>query len=78
MANSASYNKRQVEKNKRAKRKEKLKKKEERKNSPKSTFDDMIAYVDKNGVIMSTPPDDTHPEESGPDESEEKDQLENQ
>jgi hypothetical protein len=68
MANSASYNKRQVEKNKRAKRKEKLKKKEERKNSPKSTFDDMIAYVDENGVIVSTPPENEKAEKSGENE----------
>jgi hypothetical protein len=67
MANSASFNKRQVEKNKRAKRKEKLKKKEERKNTPKNTFDDMIAYVDENGVIVSTPPENETPEEAGKD-----------
>jgi len=65
MANSNSFNKRQVEKNKRAKRKEKLKKKEERKNAPKSTFDDMIAYVDENGVIVSTPPESKTTDEEG-------------
>ncbi|HNZ70347.1 MAG TPA: hypothetical protein PKM93_13500 [Prolixibacteraceae bacterium] len=57
MAKSDSFNKRQIEKNKRAKRKEKQQKKEERKNAPKSSFEDMIAYVDKNGMITSTPPE---------------------
>jgi hypothetical protein len=70
MANSASFNKRQVEKNKRAKRKEKLKKKEERKNAPKSTFEDMIAYVDENGVIVDTPPESETAEDTGKDQSE--------
>lgn len=65
MANSDSFNKRQVEKQKRAKRKEKQKKREERKNNPKSSFDDMIAYVDENGVITCTPPENTKPEGSG-------------
>ncbi len=78
MANSASYNKRQVEKNKRAKRKEKLKKKEERKNSPKSTFADMIAYVDENGVIVDTPPESETTKDAGEDQSGEKPQPENQ
>ncbi|MCB9334523.1 MAG: cold shock domain-containing protein, partial [Flavobacteriales bacterium] len=36
----------------------KLAKKEERKtNSEGSSFEDMIAYVDENGVITDTPPD---------------------
>ena len=36
---------------------EKPKKKEEKKLSGKaSSFEDMIAYVDENGVISSTPP----------------------
>lgn len=57
MAKSNSFNKREIEKNKQQKRKEKQQKREERKNNPTDSFDDMIAYVDENGVITSTPPD---------------------
>jgi len=57
MAKSNSFNKREVEKNKQQKRKEKQQKREERKNNPRDSFDDMIAYVDENGVITDTPPD---------------------
>lgn len=57
MAKSNSFNKREIEKNKQQKRKEKQQRKEDRKNNPTSSFDDMIAYVDENGVIMDTPPD---------------------
>jgi len=57
MAKSNSFNKREIEKNKQQKRKEKQQKKEERKNNPTDSFEDMIAYVDENGVITSTPPD---------------------
>lgn len=57
MAKSNSFNKREIEKNKQQKRKEKQQKREERKNNPTDSFDDMIAYVDENGVISSTPPD---------------------
>ena len=64
MAKSDSLNKRQIEKNKRAKRKEKQQRKEERKNAPKSSFEDMIAYVDKNGMITSTPPDLSKPDDT--------------
>ena len=63
MAKSNSYNKREIEKNKQQKRKEKRQRKEERKNNPTSTFDDMIAYVDENGMITDTPPDETKVEE---------------
>ena len=55
MANS--FNKRELEKKKEQKRKEKLQRKEERKANGVSSLDDMIAYVDENGVITSTPPD---------------------
>ena len=47
--------KRENEKKRLAKREAKLKRKEGRK-STKSSFDDMIAYVDENGMITSTPP----------------------
>ena len=55
MANS--FNKKELEKKKEQKRKEKQQRKEERKASGIKSFDDMIAYVDENGVITSTPPD---------------------
>ncbi len=57
MAKSVSYNKKEVEKNKQQKRKEKLQRKEERRNNPVDSFEDMLAYVDVNGVILNTPPD---------------------
>ena len=57
MAKSNSFNKREVEKKKQSKRLEKQQKKEERKASGSNSFEDMIAYVDENGVITSTPPD---------------------
>ncbi len=51
-------NKKELEKKKNQKRKEKLERKEERKNgSGKKSLDDMIAYVDENGRLTSTPPD---------------------
>lgn len=53
MAKSMSVGKRENEKKRIAKREEKLKKKEAR---TKSSLDDMIAYVDENGRITSTPP----------------------
>lgn len=57
MARSNSFNKREVEKKKQEKRKEKQMKKEERKSNPTSSFEDMIAYVDANGMITDTPPE---------------------
>lgn len=57
MAKPASFNKRENEKKKAAKRQEKQKRKEERKMSGVSSLDDMIAYVDENGNITSTPPE---------------------
>ncbi|MDP4276225.1 MAG: cold shock domain-containing protein [Bacteroidota bacterium] len=58
MAKSMSFNKRELEKKKEQKKQEKLKRKEERKaNNGVESFDDMIAYVDENGVITNTPPD---------------------
>lgn len=53
-----SFNKRELEKKKEQKRQEKQKRKEKRKaNAGSGSFEDMIAYVDENGVIMDTPPD---------------------
>ncbi|MCB0410698.1 MAG: cold shock domain-containing protein [Flavobacteriales bacterium] len=53
-----TWNKKEKEKKRLKKRQDKLAKKEERKtNSEGSSFEDMIAYVDENGVITDTPPD---------------------
>ncbi|MDR2041035.1 MAG: cold shock domain-containing protein [Tannerella sp.] len=50
-------NKRELQKKKEQKRKDKQKRKEERKATGSGSLDDMIAYVDENGVITDTPPD---------------------
>lgn len=56
-----SFNKREQEKKREQKRQDKQKRKEERKaNAGNVTFEDMIAYVDENGVITSTPPEHTY------------------
>jgi len=53
-----SFNKKEVRNKKEKKRKEKEKKRLARKeNKGSSSLDDMIAYVDENGNITSTPPD---------------------
>ncbi|MEN6618775.1 MAG: cold shock domain-containing protein [Rikenellaceae bacterium] len=53
-----TFNKKEVKNKKAKKRKEKAKKRLERKdNEKKGSLEDMIAYVDENGVITSTPPD---------------------
>ncbi len=53
-----SWNKKEKEKLRQKKKEEKDKRKEERKaNGGTSSFDDMIAYVDENGNLSSTPPD---------------------
>lgn len=68
MAKSISYNKRELEKKREQKRKEKVKRKEDRKsNSGDGSLDSMIAYVDENGVISSTPPDFSNRQEIDPD-----------
>ncbi|MDR0659491.1 MAG: cold shock domain-containing protein [Prevotellaceae bacterium] len=63
MARPASFNKKDNEKKKQSKRLEKQQRKEERKASGKSSFEDMLAYVDENGVITTTPPDTEQKEE---------------
>lgn len=63
MAKPITFNKRENEKKKASKRLEKQKKKEERKASGTSSMDDMIAYVDENGNITSTPPEERKREE---------------
>jgi len=58
MLMAISFNKKELEKKKQKKRLEKQKRKEERKASGGSaSFEDMIAYVDENGMITDTPPD---------------------
>ncbi len=59
-----SFNKKNVRSKKEKKRKEKEEKRLAKKeNQGKNSFDDMIAYVDQNGVICSTPPDPESKEE---------------
>jgi cold shock CspA family protein len=55
-----TFIKQENEKKRLKKRKDKLQRKEERKSNPSDGgFDNMIAYVDENGNITSTPPDPT-------------------
>lgn len=57
MAKPASFNKKDIEKKKAEKRKEKQLRKEQRKSTQSGAFEDMIAYVDANGMITDTPPE---------------------
>lgn len=53
-----TFNKKEVRNKKEKKRKEKAAKRAARKDSEKkSSLDDMIAYVDENGMLTSAPPD---------------------
>ena len=54
-----TWNKKEREKKKQKERKEKLERKQERKESAKEgkSFNDMLAYIDENGNLSSTPPD---------------------
>ncbi|PKP08935.1 MAG: DNA-binding protein [Bacteroidetes bacterium HGW-Bacteroidetes-4] len=53
-----TFNKKEVRNKKEKKRKEKEKKRLAKKDEDKKTgLDDMIAYVDENGLLTSTPPD---------------------
>ncbi len=54
-----TFNKKEAEKKKQKKKQEKEQKKEERKANAKDgkSLEDMIAYVDENGNLSSTPPD---------------------
>jgi cold shock CspA family protein len=56
MAKSNSFHKKDIEKSKQQKKKEKLQRKEERRQQGTSSFEDMIAYVDANGIIVDEPP----------------------
>lgn len=55
---SESFSKREKEKKRQQKKKEKVQRQADRKAAPKSgALEDMMAYVDENGNITSTPPD---------------------
>ena len=57
-------NKKELEKKKQSKKQEKQKRTEIRKSTSGSkSFEDMIAYVDENGMIADTPPDPTRKKE---------------
>ncbi len=53
-----TFSKKEKEKKRLKKRQDKAQKREERKSTP-GGLDDMIAYVDENGMISDTPPDPT-------------------
>src|SRR6185312_3014683 len=54
-----TWSKKEREKKKQKDRKDKLERKQERKENAKEgkSFDDMLAYIDENGNLSSTPPD---------------------
>jgi cold shock CspA family protein len=52
-----SFNKKEIQKQKDKRRKDKEEKKLARKDSGKSSFDEMIAYVDEFGRLSTSPPD---------------------
>jgi len=53
-----TWNKKEREKKKQQNKKEKAEKKQDRKDNVKTkSLDDMLAYVDENGNLSSTPPD---------------------
>lgn len=52
-----SWNKKDREQKKQKAKKEKAEKMQERKEKAKGNFDNMIAYLDENGNLSSTPPD---------------------
>ncbi len=54
-----TFGKKEREKKRAKKKKEKEEKRLARKEEGKTSFDDMIAYVDENGQIVDTPPDPT-------------------
>lgn len=57
MAKRITTGKRDREKLREQKRQEKQKRKDERKSGGTSSFEDMIAYVDENGILHTTPQD---------------------
>jgi cold shock CspA family protein len=52
-----TFSKKDVRTKQAKKRKEKEKRRQEKKEQGTSSFDDMIAYVDENGMLTDTPPD---------------------
>ncbi len=58
-----TFGKKEVRNKKMKKRKDKEKRKIEKKEQGKQSLDDMIAYVDDNGMIIDTPPDLSQKEE---------------
>ncbi|NJN24616.1 MAG: cold shock domain-containing protein [Cyclobacteriaceae bacterium] len=52
-----TFSKKEIEKKKVQKRKEKAQRREERKSSEGKSFEDMLAYTDEYGNILSSPPD---------------------
>ncbi len=52
-----TFGKKEVRNKKLKKRKDKAQRKLDKKEEGKKSLDDMIAYVDENGMITSTPPD---------------------
>lgn len=52
-----TFSKREREKKKRKRKKEVEARRDQRREEEKTSFDDMIAYVDENGIIRDTPPD---------------------
>ncbi len=58
-----TFGKKEIRNKKAKKRKEKELRKQEKKEQGKQSLDDMIAWVDENGIITSTPPDLTQREE---------------
>ncbi len=58
-----TFGKKEIRNKKAKKRKEKEQRKLEKKEQGKQGFDEMIAWVDENGVITDTPPDLTQREE---------------
>ena len=56
MAKRITSGKREREKIKQTKRLDKQRKREERQSSGSRNFEEMLAYVDENGVLHTTPP----------------------
>ncbi len=60
--NRETYGKKEVRKRKEKKKKAKEEKREAKKDQEKKSMDDMIAYVDENGNLSSTPPEENKEE----------------
>ncbi len=63
MVKRVTTGKRDREKTKQQKRQEKQKRRDERSNTGTRSFEEMLAYVDENGMLHSTPQDDKPKEE---------------